>query len=433
MSQSKAKINLQRILVFSKLVSITSISLIIIQAISFVCGILIIRKLTTNEYAYYTLANTMAATMGMLSDAGISNGVTAQGGQAWNNKTKLGSIIVTGMKIRKKFSVYCVIILLPILFTILMQHGASYLSAFFISLSILPMFLTELSGKIFAIVPLLRQDLQPLQLINIANAIARLFSLCLFIFAFPFATVAILTAGFTQLWRNHKLKKLSQKYADLSQPVDPVVHHEMIKVVKKIFPGALYYCFSGQLNIWIISAFGTTQSLAQFGAISRLTIVYTLMSTLFVTIITPRFARLPNIRKSLILFFLLSQICLYIIVGGITTLTYLFPQEILSIFGDQYKDLTNEVILIVIGGGLNVISASIWSINSSRSFLPPWYFDPALGILSTVAFSFIFNLSEIIGVLYLNISLALITIMSFNIIFFIFTAKIKNEKIMASE
>ena len=420
---------LGKIIAFGRLASITTATQFIVQGVAFFCGILIIRRLSTEEYAYYTLANTMAATMGVLSDAGIGIGVTAQGGQVWSDKRKLGAIIVTGMELRKKFSVYSIFILLPILFAMLLQHGASPLSAFFISLSILPIFLTELSGKILAIVPMLRQDIHPFQLINILGSIARLFFLCLFIFSFPFATVAILTAGCSQIWRNHKLKKLSEKHADLSQSVDPVARQEMIRVIKKVFPGALYYCFSGQLTIWIVSTFGTTQALAQFGAISRLTMAFTLIATLFNTLITPRFARLPNDRRPIIQFFLQSQGYLYIIVCLITALTYLFPQEILSLLGDRYKDLSYEVILMVIGGGLNLVSGCIWSINSARAFLPPWYFNPAMGILSTIAFSFIFDLSQITGVLYLNIAIAITTIIFLNMIFIGFAFRTKKNSL----
>ena len=47
---------------------------LVVQATAFVSGIGIIRFLSEEEYAYYTLANTMVLTMGMLADGGNRRG-----------------------------------------------------------------------------------------------------------------------------------------------------------------------------------------------------------------------------------------------------------------------------------------------------------------------------------------------------------------------
>ena len=69
-----------------KLAGITSLAQLFIQAIGLVSGILVIRILPTDEYALYTLANTMLGTMIILANSGISVGVTAQGGKVWQDK-----------------------------------------------------------------------------------------------------------------------------------------------------------------------------------------------------------------------------------------------------------------------------------------------------------------------------------------------------------
>ena len=64
-----------------KLIFVTGSAQIIVQATGLFCGILVIRLLPVNEYALYTLANTMLGTMTVLADSGISSGVMAQGGK----------------------------------------------------------------------------------------------------------------------------------------------------------------------------------------------------------------------------------------------------------------------------------------------------------------------------------------------------------------
>ncbi len=70
---------------WGKLISVTGSAQVLIQALGFISGIIIIRLLPTEEYAFYTLANTMLGTMNILSDAGVSTGVMAQGGKVIMN------------------------------------------------------------------------------------------------------------------------------------------------------------------------------------------------------------------------------------------------------------------------------------------------------------------------------------------------------------
>ncbi|WP_304199590.1 hypothetical protein [Flavobacterium alvei] len=109
------------ILNWGKLISITGGAQVIVQAVGFVCGILIIRLLSVEEYAFYTLANTMLGAMTVLSDGGISTGVMAEGGKVWQDKEKLGRVLVTGLEMRKKFGVISLMVSLPILLYLLIQ------------------------------------------------------------------------------------------------------------------------------------------------------------------------------------------------------------------------------------------------------------------------------------------------------------------------
>jgi O-antigen/teichoic acid export membrane protein len=90
---------------WGKLVSLTGSAQLIIQCVGMITGIFIIRMLTTQEYAYYTIANTMLGTMTILADGGVSVGVMNQGGKVWNDKHELGIVLSTGMVLRKMFGI----------------------------------------------------------------------------------------------------------------------------------------------------------------------------------------------------------------------------------------------------------------------------------------------------------------------------------------
>ena len=58
----------------------------VVQILGFVSGILVIRSLSQQEYAYFTIANTMQGTLNLLADIGISAAVISIGGRIWKEK-----------------------------------------------------------------------------------------------------------------------------------------------------------------------------------------------------------------------------------------------------------------------------------------------------------------------------------------------------------
>ncbi|WP_254448502.1 polysaccharide biosynthesis protein [Spirosoma rhododendri] len=206
-----------RLMGMARLASVTGLAQISVQAISFFSGILVIRMLSTQEYAMYTLTNTMLGTMLLLADGGISTGVMAQGGRVWQDRARLGSVLATGMELRRKFAVGSLLLALPVLIYLLRHHEASWLTAVLLVLALVPAFFTSLSGALLEIVPKLRQEIIPMQRIQVGTYLGRLALLLVSIFVFPFAGIAVLAAGLPQIWANQRLKVLSDQFADTSQ------------------------------------------------------------------------------------------------------------------------------------------------------------------------------------------------------------------------
>src|SRR5690606_14307653 len=133
---------------WGKLLSVTAMAQIAVQALGMITGIFIIRLLPVEEYAYYTLANAMLGTMTILADGGIVSGVMAQGGKVWKDKEKLGIVLATGLHLRQRFAIGSLAVSLPILAYLLWQHGASALFIMLILLAIIPAFFSALSDSL---------------------------------------------------------------------------------------------------------------------------------------------------------------------------------------------------------------------------------------------------------------------------------------------
>jgi len=392
----------QRIFDWGKLITVTGSAQILVQVIGLLSGILIIRYLSTEEYALYTLVNTMLGTMTVLSDGGIGAGVMAQGGKVWTDKDKLGSVINTGFELRKKFAIGSLVVATPILVYLMLHHGAGWLKVLSLIVCLVPTFIAALSDSLLEISLKLRQDISTLQGNQVFVNVLRLIFVCSVVLV-PFASIAILAAGVPRILGNIKLRKAVKKHVNWSQKPDSVIQKQILTSVKGILPGAIYYCVSGQINIWLISIFGNTKSIAEMGALSRLTMVLTVISTIFNTLITPRYARLPNDRKVLLEKFIKIMFILITITSSVVGIVWLFPQVFLSILGKGYSNLSMELNLNVIGSCLNLICGLLFALSTNRG----WVVNPVIligtNIATVVLGCMIFNISSLYGILLFNI------------------------------
>jgi len=392
-----------RVFEWGKIISIAGSAQMLVQATGLITGILLIRLLPTKEYAYYTLANTMLGTMTVLADGGISSGVMAQGGKVWNDREKLGQVLNTGLELRKQFAVFSMLVALPILIYLLWHQGASLWVIGLVVVTIIPSFFAALSDSLLEIVPKLHQDIKSLQFNQAMVGVMRLIISTAAIFFFPFTFVALLGNGIPRIIGNIKLRKIANKFAFSNASPDLEYKRSILKNVKKILPGSIYYCISGQIQIWLISFFGSTESIAHIGALGRLTMVMTLFGVVFNTLFEPRFARLPNNTKLVKGRFLQLLGILILVSVLICGLVWLFPAQILYVLGKSYQGLNYEVLLITSGSCLALITGTVYRLNSSRGIIPnPYIFIPSIIITQAIVLSII-DLSIVTNVLWFSI------------------------------
>jgi hypothetical protein len=421
-AQLKAHPHFNKTLYWGKLISLTSFAQVLVQAIGFLSGILIIRLLPVEEYALYTLANTMLGTMTVLANGGISAGVMAQGGKVWKDREKLGIVLATGLDLRRKFAIFSLLISIPVLIYLMMQHGASWLTATMITLSLIPAFYAALSDSLLEIVPKLHQVITPLQKNQVGVGLGRLALNAGLLFFFPWTAFALIANGLPRIYGNYRLKQIAKPYATPRLKPDPKVRKEILNIVKRMMPGAFYYAFSGQITIWLISLLGESTSIAQLGALGRFSVLFSLFQVILNTLIVPRFARLEN-KKSLLTIRSMQSVGVIILLLIITiVLANALSDQLLWILGSEYSGLNNELLLSLTSAGIVVVNGLIFSLCSSKG----WIIHPAIpiiqNILGIITGTLVFNISTLTGVLYMGILLASFSL-SMNLIHGIYRLK----------
>lgn len=392
-----------RVFEWIKIIAITGFAQVSVQIVSLLCGIVIVRQLSTQEYALYILTNTVLGAMSVLADPGISTGVIAQGGKVWFDREKLGIVVVTGFQLQRKFESFSLLIFSPILIYLLVNHGAQWFHALIILGSVLPLFYTTRTSNLLQIAPRLKQDIISLQKNQVITNVIRLVFTIFAVYSFPYAFIGLITGGLPQIWSNKNLRKISDKYVNLNQKANPDFEKKLLEYVKRLLPHAVYFALSSQIVVWIISFSGSASFLAQIGALGRLIMILNIITILVNTLVTPVFAKLSADPKILLRNYIQIQVGMIIICGVVIGSTILFPEQILWVLGKKYSDLKNELVLNVIGSCLILISGVSFSLSSSRG----WVIKPIIGIainLLVILISVsVLDLSVVKGVLLLNI------------------------------
>lgn len=409
---SKLKMHSQYnfVMQWGKLISITGGAQVLIQIVSFGCGIFIIRSFSIGEYAIYTLANTMLGAMNILADGGIVSGVIAEGGKVWQDKIKLGSVITTGMNLRKKFAIGSVLIAGSVLVYLLNHNNASWYYSLLILLSLIPVFYANLSDSLLEIAPKLHQDIKPLQKNQLIANFGRLLLTIPLVFFIPFTPIAIIATGIPRIIANIKLKKISDKFISPNQKESVTVQRSIMQMVKRILPGDVYNIFSTNITVWILSILGATNSIAQVGALFRIGAILSLFTIVFNTIIVPRYSRLQEIREELWEKMIKIQLLLLIVSFMIVFFTWFFSSQIIWLLGAKYENLDSELILTVVIFCLNIMSTIIYTLCRGRG----WVINPILSIgtnlVSIIIGAFIFNIQTLKGILIFNIAISAILV-----------------------
>jgi O-antigen/teichoic acid export membrane protein len=333
-------------------------------------------------------------------------------------------VLATGLDLRRQFAGWALVVSIPILAYLLLHHGASWITTALITVSLIPAFYASLSDNLLQIPVKLHQAIIPLQKNQVAVGAGRLVLTAITLFAFPWAFVAIIASGIPRIWGNFRLRKIADGFVDKRQTADEEDRKEIVKIVKKVLPGSIYYAISGQLTIWLISIFGNTASVAQIGALGRIMVLLNFFSILISTLVAPRFSRLPNIKKIILNRFFIT---LFLIIGTsflAISCIHIFSNEILYLLGESYENLNYELVLAGIGCCLNLVNGTLFAISSARAYiLSPWI-TIFVNLLFQIILIAILPLNTTSGVLIFSIISNTVVIVMFFTNFIYYSSKI---------
>ncbi len=378
----------------SKFVSIQ----LVVQAFTLVSGLFIVRTLNQQEYAYYTIANSMLSTMNILADSGINVSLSAIGGKVWQDRYRFGQLINNAMRFRYYLATISITVVTPVLIWMLVRNGASISYAVLITIVVLLGLNFQLTNGVLIVVPHLHSQISRLQNLDLFSAISRIILIGLGYLTFWNATVAIAAASLVSGLQRFFLGRLAAENIDTKVSIDPEDSKFIISTIKHSLPNSIFFCIQVQISVFLISIFGNTQSVAELGALGRIGVIFTIINSVMFTIVLPRFSRC---QSAVILRRRYFQILgLFLLFGfSIITFTYLFPEPILLIIGSKYSYLKHELFMIAIVTVTNSLLGLMTSINMAKGWIEYIWVDIPMKLILQVFLLMNLDISTIMGVM----------------------------------
>jgi len=372
-----------------------------IQFLSAVSGLILVHLLGKPEFALYTVATSLQTILASISDCGVGIGMTSIGGRVWSQRANLSRLTATALCMRFYLLAAGTIVVLPLGAWLLHRNGAATLSIGIGLIVVLATVFFVLSAQILSVPFRLHGAYDRAQRAEFLGVICRvLLIVTVVVFApnFIIALTAALVGAALQAWT---LKRGVHRFVD-EDGADERYSGELSSLIKSQVVQTTFFAFQGQIAIWLITVFGTGERVAEVGALSRLAVLFSLVSSVLIGLVSPAFARAQSPERLRSLF----AICVasYAAFAAVLlTLTFLFPRAFLFVLGGNYHGLVAELPLSVIATVIGGLIAVLWTLPAARGMVRGTWMI-AIGTIATqIVLLRVLDLSSVRSVLLFNI------------------------------
>lgn len=385
----------------------------LLQLLNVLNGFFLLRWLSIDEQAKFSLAMGLQATVGLLGDLGFGGGLLGLISDRTNDKILIGRYIKGLQRVKNRF------------LTVSMLVGTIAVAAYdqkqtwgldfwlIYSLILISVYALSVSGYFSAILQM-KRNLTNFYHPQLFSAAFRLGVSFLLYSAFQLNAVQVisLTTGafvFNAWWmRNRALS-----YYTPAQTSEPLVIREIMRKMGPVIPMVVFYALQGQLTMFLAGFYGKSQTIAELGALGRISQLFALLTPFNTIVLLPFFAR--STRNQLLKRFLLvflSGVCITI---PIVLMACFTPYPILWLLGEKYASVRGYLGLYVLGAALWYLSSIVWAINAARNWnhwaMSVFY----VVIMCSIQLGAVYglNLSKVSELIQLNFNLALGTLTAY--------------------
>jgi O-antigen/teichoic acid export membrane protein len=341
------------------------------QVIQLLTGFLLVRWMTVEAYAQYGLALGFQGMLGQLVDLGFSGSIVALVGAQVADREVVGRYVRSALSLRNGF----LLIVGPLsgigFLSIAHQHRWSTVTSVLLFFSIVAYLIFQGWVACYSAPLLMHHEMRRLYAPSVLLNAVKL-ALCWFVHgcsALGALVVCVLNAlsssATAVLYRSSANDHMAP-----SIRADSAARREIFGYVTPLLPGMVFYAFQGQIQVFLISLFGQTRSIAEVVALGRLGQIFAFLSSFVGIVIAPYLARVSIDRLGLR--YLQVTVLIVAVAGGLSATAFFFSEQVLWVLGPSYAGLSRELRLSVLAASFAFITGALYAFNNARKWVYHW-------------------------------------------------------------
>ncbi|SPP97727.1 hypothetical protein [Bradyrhizobium vignae] len=376
------------------------------QGLAALTGLLIVRWMTLEDYAIYTITTVVLGTITLLTKGGTHLGFAAIVGRTWPDRMHAASALDAALRQRRLISAVILPVLTPIAVWLLVRNGArgSVIATLLCLLTIY--WFADMRTRLVDQILFFAGRASRTQVLDTALSAIRLTLVSgLHHLGVLGATTAMAAAAGVALIRVPFIERWTLRETPFKTAIkNDAYFSEIRKITIRQFPLEVFSCVQAQLIFLVIAWIGLPTQTAEFGALSRITQLLLPVQAFIQAFAIPSFSRTKQ-HVGLAL-------CRWILIGLLPSAALLLssliaPSAFLWLIGPQYGALKSELVICALGVAANSVGSIALQLIGHRG----WNIWAWLQIPTTLAWCLIgltvFDFSKITGVLWLQVGFAL--------------------------
>ncbi len=367
------------------------------QALNLITGFLLVRWMTKETYAQYSVAFGFQSTVGVLVDLGFSGSIVALVGSRGGDPAVVGAFIRSAKHYRRLLFATVVPVAAVVFWWMAGRQGWDHTTRALLFGSVVVALWVQGWAAYYGAPLLIHHRLGAFYRAQIESAAARLGgSLFLQWIGRLNAVTSAWLSCLSLLLCAWFYQRSATPYVQEPARPDPAANREMTRFLAPVIPGTIFYALQGQLTLFLITFFGRSQNIAEVAALGRLTQVLIMLGAFNGVVIEPYVARLHHSQLPRRYPLLLGGGIL--VAAALALFAFAFPGPLLWLIGEKYAHLQHEFSWSILAWGLNYIGGLMWLMHAARKWVFWWH---------TALTCTLLTLSQFLGVWWFDLSTTL--------------------------
>lgn len=339
-----------------------------IAALNAAAGFLIVQYSPKPDYALYTIAFSFLAVFVNISNVGITPAMTGIGGRVWQDQVALRALLNSAFQLRTRiglwllapFTAYCV--------WQFWKTGAGWFATALLALLVLAAAWVQIQAALYAIVLQLNKAVRALQQNELAATVLKLAGIAPILFyhgpVYALVGWVVLCLAFNLVTN----RRLAQRYIAQHGETSPGFLREIEDIARPNAVRTVYWALEGQISILLCALFATTESIADIGALGRLSVLFAIFQAFVVNYSLPEIAKAKG-KDTIARMALKTMIMAVLLVAPVLLWAAVHPASLLWILGPNYRGLAQHLLPFLAAVSLGQIAAVVYQICTARAWI----------------------------------------------------------------